>query len=398
MPRDEDRIQRIRQALGDARLDVFICALPINVLLLSGYWPVIGTGVAIASSGGRISLLIPEDEEDLAKRGWADEVQTFHPASLDTIATAARAIHAPLKALRSLNPAPSRVGIEEGETSEPASYAAMHLYGGALKELLKDVFPASAIVNAAELLQRLRGTKTPGETERIGTACAMAGRAFDEGARGLRPGLTEVEGASLFRVPLSAGLPEFPGVERAGGFAWCMSGANAAKAYGAYARSRSKEIVPGDLALVHCNSYADGYWTDITRTYCIGKLDDKKRTMYEAVFAAREAALGAIVPGARAADVDRAARGVLQTRGFGPRFKHPVGHGTGFEAINSHAMPRLHPKSEETVESGMVFNIEPAIYIEGYGGIRHCDMVAATSNGCEVLTPFQSRLEELVLD
>lgn len=120
--------------------------------------------------------------------------------------------------------------------------------------------------------------------------------------------------------------------------------------------------------------------------------------MYEAVFAAREAALAAIRPGAKAADVDKAARDVLEARGFGSKFKHSTGHGVGFEAISAGAKPRLHPKSSDTLETGMVFNVEPAIYIEDYGGIRHCDMVAVTDTGAEVLTPFQCRFGELVVE
>lgn len=61
------------------------------------------------------------------------------------------------------------------------------------------------------------------------------------------------------------------------------------------------------------------------------------------------------------------------------------------------ARPRLHPKSDDVLEEGMVFNVEPAIYIEGYGGIRHCDVVTVTADGMELLTPFQASVEELEL-
>jgi Xaa-Pro aminopeptidase len=224
--------------------------------------------------------------------------------------------------------------------------------------------------------------------ERIRTACSLAANAFLQGARGLREGLTEAEAAALFRAPLSAEAGA--GVERAGGFAYCMSGPNAAQAHGAYARSRGRRLRAGDLVLVHCNSYADGYWTDITRTYRLGGGDDRPGRLCDAVFAARGAALGAIRVGARAADVDRAAREVLQGRGLGREFKHSTGHGVGFAAINHNALPRLHPKSADVLEAGMVFNVEPAVYLDGYGGLRHCDVVALTMNGAEVLTPFQA--------
>jgi Xaa-Pro aminopeptidase/Xaa-Pro dipeptidase len=150
--------------------------------------------------------------------------------------------------------------------------------------------------------------------------------------------------------------------------------------------------------MVHCNSYLDGYWTDITRTYSLVKKGERRESMHDAVFAAREAALAAIRPGAKAAGVDKAARDVLRARGLGPQFKHSTGHGVGFSAIIALARPCLHPKSEDTLEVGMVFNVEPAVYVNGYGGARHCDMVAVTEAGVELLTPFQCRADELTID
>ncbi|HZK81622.1 MAG TPA: M24 family metallopeptidase [Humisphaera sp.] len=176
-----------------------------------------------------------------------------------------------------------------------------------------------------------------------------------------------------------------------------MSGSNSALAAAAYARSRAKRIEPQDLVLVHMNSYADGYWTDVTRTYVIGKPDDRRQQMFDAISAARQAALNAIRPGVKAADIDSAARNVLKARGFGPQFRHSTGHGVGFSAIDANEKPRLHPKSEDALEVGMVFNVEPAIYFEGYGGMRHCDMVAVTDSGAEVLTSFQSCLSDLAI-
>lgn len=394
-----ERVDRIRDALRKSKLDLVVCALPMNVLLVSGYWPVVGTGVAIASADGKIIVLVPQDEEDLAKRGWADEVRTFRPGSLQELITTADAIRAPLREVaQSLSAEPVRLGFEAQETSEPASYAAMHLYGGTMRDLLEETFNIATLAAADSVLSDLRACKTNFELKQIRAACQIAQTAFQHGSQQIRVGATEVEIAATFREPLSASAVDYPKLQRADGFAWCMSGANAALASGAYARSRVKQIASGDLVLVHCNSYADGHWTDITRTYLMGKLEDRPKQMYEAVFAAREAALAAIRPGAKAADIDRAARDILDKRGFGPQFKHSTGHGVGFSAISANAKPRLHPKSEDTIEIGMVFNVEPAIYFDGYGGIRHCDMVTVTETGTKVLTPFQHDLNELVMN
>jgi Xaa-Pro aminopeptidase len=118
--------------------------------------------------------------------------------------------------------------------------------------------------------------------------------------------------------------------------------------------------------------------------------------MYVAVFEARQAALAAVRPGANASAVDRAARDVMRSHGFASNFKHPSGHGVGLAAIDHNAIPRLHPLSGDRIETGMVFNIEPAAYVDGFGGLRHCDMVAVTGSGAELITPCHCVFEELI--
>ncbi|HLJ15566.1 MAG TPA: Xaa-Pro peptidase family protein [Bryobacteraceae bacterium] len=394
-----ERIDRIQSALRENEWDLVVCALPMNVLLFSGYWPVVGTGVVFASCDGRIGLLVPDDEKDLTKHSWANDIRTFQPGSLDKTVTPAEAICAPLRDFaKSFSRGPARIGFESQEVSEPASYAAMHLYGETMRKLLDQTFDRATLISADEVLADLRAFKTAFEISQIRTACQIAETGFRAGARRIKTGRSEPETAGAFREPLSASLAHFPGVERADGFAWCMSGANSALASKAYARSRGKRIEAGDLVLVHCNSYVDGYWTDITRTYSVGEPEERRKQMYDAVFAAREAALASLRPGAKAAEADQAARSVLQARGFGPQFTHSTGHGVGFSAISANAKPRLHPRSSDLIEPGMVFNIEPAIYFNGYGGIRHCDMVAVTETGTELLTPFHYQVGELTID
>jgi Xaa-Pro aminopeptidase len=273
----------------------------------------------------------------------------------------------------------------------------MHLYGAAIHDLLHLAARFVTLVPASEILTELRSTLTKGELNHLRVACRIAESAFLQGAREIRPGLRETEVAALFRSPMSTAEVSTEKIRRADGFTFCMSGPNAARASAAYQLSTARKVSKGDFVLVHCNSYVDGYWTDITRTFSIGEIDERKRAMYEAVFVARRAALEAIRAGVKAADVDRAARAALAEHGFIEEFRHGLGHGVGFAAINHNAPPRLHPASDDVLETGMVFNIEPAIYLDGYGGLRHCDMVAVTEQGAEILTPFQSSGEQLVV-
>ncbi len=391
---NEERIGRMSAALDAARMDAIVCSLPANVLLISGYWPVVGTSLAIATRDGRICVLAPEDELELTKMGWG-EVRAFRPTSLEKITSAAKEVREPLRdALAGFHLHRSRIGYEDAML-EPASYAGMMEYGAGIFPILHAAAPEGQFVPAAELLSDLRAVKTSLELEHIRRACSLAGKVFQEAAERIAFGMNEAEVAALFTTPL--GVLGNDGTHRAGGFAFCMSGPNSAQAYGAYARSRARRIRSGDSVLVHCNSYLDGYWTDVTRTYFVEHPKTPMHQVREAVHAARAAALAQVRVGARACEVDRAARQVLDEHGFGTQFKHSTGHGVGFAAIDPNARPRLHPKSEDVLEPGMVFNIEPAVYLEGCGGYRYCDVVTLTNEGVEVLTPFPQDSEQLIL-
>lgn len=294
MNRDEQRVEWIRRAMHEAGMAALLCTLPSNVLLISGYWPVVGTAAALVSEK-RITLIVPEDEEEFAREGWADDVRTFKSGSLKKLTSAMEVVPPILKdAARELGIEQRRVGFEASDAYEPASYVAMHVYGAGRLELLSRAMPGAEAAGADAMLARLKSVKTPREIGQIRTACRIAKEAFVRGIEHVRDGLTEIEGAARFATPLAD-----PQVTRSGGHIAFVSGKNSASAYGAYEVSRTTRMSSGDLVLVQCNSQAHGFWTDITRTYCIGKPDGRRQEMYDAIFAAREAALQEIRPGAR---------------------------------------------------------------------------------------------------
>ncbi len=382
MARDVERIERLQAGMKETGLDALVCTLPADVLLLTGYFPVVGTSVALATRDCEVLLLVPEDEQDLAEC-CADHMVTMKSGDSGEVRR---------RLSENFHLHGKVIGFQCGECYEPASYISMHLYS----EALLSVLDGANLRPADQLLSRMKAVLTPIELDRLRRACRIAAIAFELGRKSLAPGLKETEAAAHFESPLTTVGTGFEGVERAAGEVSCMSGVNSAKAWGAYARSRAREIEVADLALVHCNSHADGYWTDITRTYCMEPAGDRQCRIYDWVFEARRAALDRIAPGVKASDVDAAARDVMRSHGVASAFKHGTGHGVGFNAIDQHALPRVDSNSPDRLESGMVFNVEPALYFEGFGGVRHCDMVGVTESGVEVLTPFQSRLEDLV--
>jgi Xaa-Pro aminopeptidase len=388
-----ERITRIQDALKSANLDAVLCTLPSNVLMLSGYWPVIGTGMSVATRDGVVAVLAPKDELQFAEHGWASRIDTFSPGSLDEITTPALAASGPLRTLlHDLKIDCAHIGYELGEASEPASYAGMHVYNSAVIDMLRFAAPSAPLAPANLLINRLAAAKTPPEIECIRIACQIATEAYAHGVREIEEGRTEPEVAAAYKEGFSVIGMAKENVLRADGLAWCMSGPNSAKAGAAFAFTGNRQLQRGDLVLIHSNSYADGYWTDITRTQVLGDPTEKQRKVFTAIFDARAAAFSAIRPGVRAADIDAAAREIIRQHGFAKEFPHSLGHGVGFAAISANAHPRIHPKSDEVLETGMTFNVEPSIYIEGFGGARHCDMVAVTVSGMELLTDFQSEL------
>ncbi|HLI85734.1 MAG TPA: M24 family metallopeptidase [Bryobacteraceae bacterium] len=245
--------------------------------------------------------------------------------------TAAEAARAPLrKLLQETGLEHATIGYECEQSHEPASYVAMHLYGASLAEL----FEPASLRPAEDFLGRMKAVLTGMELEGVRRSCRIARLAFEAGRAELAAGMKESEAAAAFRLPLFREGIGFEGTRRADGYAACMAGANASEAYGGYARSRAAAIRAGDLVLSHCNSYADGYWTDITRTYSMGPPNERQRAMYEAVWAARAAALAAIGPGVKASEVDRAARQEMRRRRSADALSVPDG---GVDSMMAHA-------------------------------------------------------------
>ena len=377
---DQERIDRIVAELHDAKLDALVCALSMNVLMLSGYWPVVGTAVAICTREGEVWIAAPEAERDFAAAAGPHRLETFAPGSLSELD--ALPVSSCLRELLKSHQG-WRLGVETAAATVPVGYSALHIYGGKLRDALDQ----HDIVPADDLLSRLRAVKTAKDIEFIRAACLVAEKGFVAAAAALSSGRSELDIALAARHQFA--LPAAnEGQHRADGFAWCMSGANSADAGAAFARSQARSIAAGDVVLLHANSHLDGYWTDITRTFVVGEASVEIRTLMAVVAEAREAALEMIRPGVAAKSVDEAARATIQKSGYGQYFTHGLGHEVGFGAIDANERPRLHPASPDVLETGMICNVEPAIYIPNVYGVRHCDMVLVTQNGAEVLTPW----------
>lgn len=385
---DPERKRRVVEGMKEHNLDAFICSSASEVLLLTGYWPVMGISVAVFTAEGSVQLILPADEVELAGKSSEASLTPYKPAELVKITTPIEALAAPLASITSrLGLSKATIAMQVGQGMQPASYVSSSVFRSSLLNLVQSLLPQAKIVASDNLLEAMKSRKTPTELEQMRKAVEIAAAGFAIAPDAIREGRREVEVASEVQTAFQCSL-KASDVQRSYGVIFCMSGPNSACASAAYARNRQRRIERDDLVMIHANTCADGYWTDITRTYTPGTPYKRQEAMRAAITEARKAALAAVRPGVLARDVDCAARSVMAAHGLGDAFRHSTGHGVGFAAANGSALPRIHPQSPDVLDVGMTFNIEPAAYFDGYGGMRHCDVVAVTADGVNVLTEF----------
>ncbi len=158
-----------------------------------------------------------------------------------------------------------------------------------------------------------------------------------------------------------------------------------------HARPTEKKLNEGDLVIIDWGGEADGYFSDMTRTFLIKGINiTKEKEIYQIVSKANGRSISKVLPGARSNDIDSSAREVIKKAGYGEFFGHGTGHGVG---IQVHELPRITWNKRGIIKESMVFTIEPGIYMPGLGGVRIEDMVVVKSGGPEVLTTLPKELE-----
>jgi Xaa-Pro aminopeptidase len=233
-------------------------------------------------------------------------------------------------------------------------------------------------------VERLRAVKDSGEMALIREAVRRAEAAFREVKPYIRAGARERAIALRLEERLKKmGCGRIPfGIIVA-------SGENSAMPH---AGATERKMAPGDLVVIDWGGEAGGYCSDMTRTLLIrgGRRTAGKREIYALVLEAGRRAVSSVAPGAEAGRLDGAARGVIEKAGYGRHFGHALGHGVGLEV---HELPRIARGREGRIREGMVFTIEPGIYVPGLGGVRIEDMVAVGRRGAELLTSLPRGLE-----
>jgi Xaa-Pro aminopeptidase len=231
-----------------------------------------------------------------------------------------------------------------------------------------------------DVLKPLRMVKTAEEVEKIKAACAITDKCLEHLTRMMQPGVSEYDiqlDLEFFIRRQGAEVAFDPIV---------VSGPNSARPHG---KATEKKLEVGDFVTLDLGAKINGYCSDITRTFVIGRADDRHREVYGQVLKAQVAAVEALKPGAPASAPDKLSREILDEKGLAQYFGHGLGHGLG-RAVHDYG--GMGPNSKDTIEVGQVWTVEPGVYIEGFGGVRIEDDVHVTESGPEVLTHFPKEL------
>lgn len=243
--------------------------------------------------------------------------------------------------------------------------------------------PGFAITSATPITAGCRAVKSPAELKLMQLANEITLSVYEAAWKSIQPGVTNRQvsawiGAAYERV----GFP---------GDASCQVDIYSALPHGSIEPQTIRE---GSVILLDDGCVVEGYESDISRTFVLGKATEKQKHVFEVVHRAQAAALAAARPGIACGAVDAAARRVIDEAGFGPdyaHFTHRVGHGIG---MDGHEWPYLVRGNGTLLEAGMTFSDEPGIYLRGEFGVRLEDDMHITEDGAKLFTPQSPSIEQ----
>jgi len=370
------RIERARRLMADNSLDAILLAGGTSLTYFTGiHWGASERLFAIVlPAKGDAFCVCPAFEEDRAReqlalgplkstdvRTWQEDESPFERVA---------------QGLKDRGIASGRVGVEETTKF-------------VFSDSIAAAAPALKMVSATPVTAGCRMIKDTHEIALMRLACQVTLRAYEAVFRAMHEGMTQDQVGTLLSAAYS----------RLGfsGYASVQVGEYTALPHGSI---QPQTIRQGTIIMIDDGCAVEGYQSDITRTWVLGKATDKMKSVFDIVHRAQAAALQAAKPGVALEAVDAAARKVITDGGYGPGFKyftHRVGHGMG---MDGHEWPYLIKNNmfgwqkALTLQPGMVFSDEPGVYIRGEFGVRLEDDMHITDNGAELFTPQSPSIEE----
>ena len=382
-PLDQEKWRRVRKKMEAENLDALVVRAPDNVLYLTNYWTMKGYDIAIFPRDGDPTLLVIEPQFEEAKRtAWNKDVRPFKfYDAKDPRPPTSRSLDLCLEVLREKK-LTGCVGVELSQLSqicdrmvgEPTLYTKGYF----------DAFPSvvGEVADATPFLTGLRMIKTEQEIERMRLANELAAIGMEFARDEIKPGMKESEVAAMIEGHIhTVGIGYKGKVEMARAFTLVWSG----KGIATFTATSYRPVQANEPTLVEIWVCADGYWTDLTKNLCPGKLTPEYNQLLDQLLSVFNEASEYARPGAKLGELDTMIRRGIGAAGYAGQPSHPVGHGVGARA---HEPPYAHQAASGTMEEGMVLAIEPGIYWQGGGGLRLEDNFLITQNGNEKLCSY----------
>lgn len=354
----DSRLKRCDALMEQANLDQMIVTSAVNLFYFTGAW---------VESNERLMALVVTPQELpllLIHRMFQHEVRDI--AGVELLFWEDH--EQPLTKLSSLLRNGNVVGVDK---TWPSQF---------LISLMKEN-PTLRYESASPVIDQLRQIKMPDEINKLRESAASADRVIDQLIRREQFPTTELELVEKMRKLFAE-----EGVQHFSFSPIIGFGASSAVPHH---RSSSINSTSDHAVLIDMGGRLNEYCSDMTRTVYLGRPNEKFQEVYETVLEAQMTAISAVKPGVTAAEIDHAARNVIIAAGYGEYFTHRTGHGLGIEI---HEEPYIHGNNPQLLEPGMVFSIEPGIYLPGEFGVRIEDIVVVTNDGVEVLNQASKKL------
>jgi Xaa-Pro dipeptidase len=365
------RVERARQLMVENKIDAVLLCSGTSLAYFSGihWWPSERFFSMVLPAKGDPFFVCPAFEEDRAREQISEgplrnsaDVRTWQEDEDPFVRLA--------QGLKDRSLTSGQLGVEETTWFVFSDNIAREV-------------PALRLVSATAVTAGCRMIKSEHELELMRLASKVTLKAYEAAWRALRPGMTDHDFASLI-----ATAHEQLGFA---GSAMVLVGKYSALPHGTINPQRIEE---GKIILIDGGCRVEGYCSDISRTFILGKPTDKMKRVFDLVHRAQQAALAAATPGTPCGDVDAAARKVITERGYGPDYKyftHRLGHGIG---MDGHEWPYLVRGNKQPLQRNMTFSDEPGVYIPEEFGVRLEDDQVITERGGELMTLQSPSLEK----
>lgn len=364
----ENRIERVRRMMTEAKLDAIVITSEFNHRYLSGFTTQFWRSPTrpwyfILPRSGAPSVVVPsQGVENMARTSWVDNILTFPSPNPGN-----EGIDVVVDQLRKCDATFGQVGFEIGQESR------LGITVSDFQRIVEGISP-SRIADAEGILRRARQIKSPAEIDKIARACQIAGEGYDTVPDFARIGQREDEiirrlHADLIRRGLDK-APYLIGCSGPGGYPDGIMGPT------------DKRVEFGDVMIIDTGSVFDGYYCDFNRNWAFGDATDKAKRAYDLCWRATEAGLAALKPGVKASDLFRAQAKVLEEASsdwLGTR----MGHGLGIQMTET---PSNRIGDDTILEVGMVMTIEPGMFYGPRQLMLHEEDAVITAQGAELLT------------